>query len=104
MKKFYCKVLFNKEDITTTSLNWALSKRGRLIVTDDYFKFGKKEMRFSEIKSSILKKVPSAFFWPNYVFTIVMKDGESHHFGFIYSSYWKRKFPFNVERTDTHLP
>jgi len=104
MKKFMCKAILDKESASNTGPDWVVSKRCFLEAGDDYFKIGDRKFLFSEIDSSILKKVPSATFLPSCIFSINMKGGTSHHFGLHYSKFWNRKFPFPVERTSGEVP
>ncbi|MFA4828816.1 MAG: hypothetical protein WC855_10825 [Thermodesulfovibrionales bacterium] len=104
MKTFLCKAILNKEKTSEIGMDWATSKRCLLKIADDYIETANIKIPFSEIQSATLRIVPSAFFIPGCILSVVNTTGTVHHFGLRYSSYWKGDLPFMVERLSSHVP
>lgn len=104
MKIFACKAILNKESTSVLSSDWATSKRSVLQYSKDHMEVAGITIPFSEIKSAAIRIVPSAFFISSCILTVVMEDGVTHHLGVKYSSFWKKEFPFPVERSKSKAP
>lgn len=104
MKTFLCKAISNKEKTSELGMDWATSKRCFLKVADDYIEAANIKIPFSEIQSATLRIVPSAFFMPGCILTVVNTTGTVNHFGLRYSAYWKGDLPFKVERLSSQVP
>jgi len=103
MKIFACKAILNKESTSVLSSDWATSKRSVLQYSKDHMEVAGITISFSEIKSAVICIVPSAFFFSSCILTVVMEDGATHHLGVRYSSFWKKEFPFPVERSKSKV-
>ncbi|MDM8518351.1 hypothetical protein QUF76_19320 [Desulfobacterales bacterium HSG16] len=97
-KKFFCKAVLNKNQVSLLGRDWAFSKRCQLEIKEDKFIVAGQEILLEAIKSATLRIYRSAFFIQGCVLTI-KGEGFIHNFGLNYSDYWKSDLPFPVQRS-----
>lgn len=97
-KKFFCKALLDKDQVSLLGKEWAFAKRCLLEVKEDKLIVSGKEILFKSIKSATLRIYRSAFFIQGCILTI-KGEGFTHNFGLTYSDYWKGDLPFSVQRS-----
>jgi hypothetical protein len=83
------------------SQNWALSRRGRLMVYADYLQFGDWVIAYRDITEAILYNSRQMFI-PVYILAVTA-GGHSYQFGLNPWAFWRRQLPFPVRRERVRL-
>ena len=96
--KYITKAILNTEEVSDLGLDWARSQRTILNVDHDYLIIGNKRIEFSQIETSKIRIIPSAYFIPSVVLTIKV-NGKNSHLGLSYSKKILKEFPF-VEKIE----
>ena len=102
-KRFSCKLISNKEEVSLLGKDWAYAKRCFLEFGNNKLIFPENDIYFNEIKLATMRIYRSAFFIQGCVLTI-KGDSFIHHFGLKYSDFWKAELPFKVERVNERPP
>jgi hypothetical protein len=83
------------------SLNWAIARRGILVVGADALACGDWRIPYSEIDEAVLYSVRQMLI-PGYIL-LVRSRGVVYQFGLNWGRFWSRELPFPVRRERARL-